>query len=269
MGSAVALAALLACSPMVMTARSTQAAAAETGKSMKKSMKKDMKNQSYNPRNFSGVWETELKMFPKDQPHILGPLVHKPPFTKAGMHQYELNVKFNAAGDVTNCDPYGVTRNFFTPRPFEIIYDKDGSRILQHWEYYDNWRTIWMDGRKKPANFSADFRGFSTGHWDGNTLVVKSSGYNGLQFLAWNGIPLSTEMHQTERWTRISKNILKIVFTFNDPKYYTKPWHLTYYAKREPTWQLIARPCTLTELQAWDKLGHKDGLPGLEYKGPR
>lgn len=260
-GSAVALAALLACSPMV----AGQSAGSAAHPSMNKNAKK-MGHSSYNPRDFSGVWNPIPKMQPKDQVVGFGRLTLLPPFTAAGKAQYETNKKFIAAGDVTDCDPYGTARNFFTPRPFEVMNSKD--RVIQHFEYYSDWRQIWTDGRKKPADWDPDFMGFSTARWDGNTWVVESSGYNGLQFLTWEGLPLSTEMHQTERWQRISKDMLKIDFTFNDPKYYSKPWHITYYWEKKP-WTLDARPCTLAELKAWDKLGHKADLPGLEYKGPR
>ena len=257
--SAVALAALLACSPFV-AGQSDHSTAT----------KSNAKNQPYDAHDFSGVWDPAPYMQPKDgevnpldlsgHPKIL------PPFTPEGKAKYEANAKFIAAGDVTNCDPYGTARNYFTPRPFEIIKAKD--RLLQHFEYYDNWREIWTDGRGVPDDFDPDYMGYSTGKWEGDAFVVDSVDYNGKQFLTWQGLPLSTAMHQTERWQRVNHDTLKIYFTFDDPKMYTQPWHITYFYKLKD-WTLDARACTIEELKAWDQVGQRDKLPGLNYGGTR
>lgn len=255
MGAAVALATLLACSPFV----AGQGNSSPTTKS-------NTKNLSYDAHDFSGVWDPAPYMQPKGEVVAFGTLKVLPPFTPAGRTKYEANVKFIAAGDVTNCDPYGTARNYFTPRPFEVIKAKD--RLLQHFEYYDNWREIWTDGRTMPDDFDPDFMGYSTGKWEGDAFVVDSSGYNGLQFLTWQGLPQSTAMHQTERWQRVDHDTLKIYFTFDDPKMYTHPWHITYFYKLKD-WTLDAHPCTIEELKAWDQVGHRDKLPGLNYGGNR
>src|ERR1043166_3880430 len=120
---------------------------AQTG-GQQNTAKNDAKNQGFDPHDFSGVWNPAPFMQPKGEvnPLDLGgnpnPL---PPFTPAGQAKYEKNKKFVAAGAVLDCDPFGVAKNFFTPRPFEVI--KAADRMLQHFEYYDNWREIWTDGR--------------------------------------------------------------------------------------------------------------------------
>jgi len=222
---------------------------------------------AFDPRDFSGVWNPAPLLQPKGEvnPLDLGgnpnPL---PPFSAVGMTKYQANKKFIDAGDVLDCDPYGTARNFFTPRPFENI--KAGNRLLQHFEYYDNWREIWTDGRKFPDDLEPDYMGYSVGSWDGSTFVVESKGYNGKQFLTWQGFPLSPQMHQTERWQRIDHDTLKIVFTFDDPTMYSKPWTITYFYKLKD-WALDAHPCTISALKQYDdKVSHKDNLPGRDYQ---
>jgi hypothetical protein len=252
--SLLAFATVLALSPAVL---------AQTGHS--ETTKAATKDQPYDPRDFSGVWDTAPYMQPKGEVNPLdlsGHLTLLPPFTPEGQAKYDANVKFIAAGAVNSCDPYGTARNYFTPRPFEIIKAKD--RVLQHWEYYDNWREIWTDGRAVPNDIDPDFMGYSTGKWDGDTFVVDSVAYNGKQFLTWQGLPLSEAMHQTERWQRIDHDTLKVYFTFDDPKMYAQPWHITYFYKLK-NWTLDAHPCTIEQLKEWDKVGHKDKLPGLDY----
>jgi hypothetical protein len=218
--------------------------------------------QPNDPRSFAGVWNPAPYMQPKgevDPLDLSGHLKLLPPFTAEGQAAYEANVKFNAAGDVTPCYPYGTARNYFTPRPLEIIMVRD--RVIEHFEYYDEWREIWTDGRGFPADPEPDFMGYSIGKWEGDTFVVESKDYNGKQFLTWEGIPLSTSMRLTERWTRVDADTLKIFFTFDDPKMYTKPWNITFFWKLHRDWQLDAHPCTIDQLTEWDKkMGNVDGL---------
>jgi hypothetical protein len=230
--------------------------------------KAETKAQPFNPRDFSGVWNPAPFMQPKEEVNPLDLSGHPkilPPFTPEGQANYEANVKFIAAGAVKPCYPYGTARNYFTPRPFEIIMA--GDRVIQHFEYYDDWREIWTDGRGFPQDPEPDFMGYSIGKWEADTFVVESKDYNGKQFLTWQGLPLSPAMDQTERWTRIAPDTLRIVLTFNDPKMYTKAWTITYFWKLRRDWQLDAHPCTIDQLTEWDqKMGHVDQLPGLDYK---
>ena len=225
---------------------------------------------AFNPRDLTGVWNLVPAMQPKNEPPVAAKVEFSkddplPPFTPLGKAKYEANVKFIDAGAVLDCDPYGTARNFFTPRPFEILLTHD--RVLQHYEYYDNWRQIWTDGRKIPADAEPDYMGYSVGHWEGDVFVVESAAYNGKQFLSWSGLPISESMHQTERWQRIDADTLKIVFTFNDPKMYSKPWTVNAFWKLKKDWELDAHPCTLSELKEYDeRLNHTDKLPGRDYK---
>ena len=233
--------------------------------------KASAKSQPYDPHDFSGIWNPSPAMQPKGEvnPLDLGgnpnPL---PPFTAVGLAKYEANKKFIARGAVLDCDPYGTARNFFTPRPFENIDSRN--RLLQHFEYYDNWREIWTDGRNFPDDLEPSFMGYSIGKWEGDTFVVQSQGYNGKQFLTWQGFPLSPSMHQTERWQRVDHDTLKIVFTFDDPVMYAKPWHITYFYKLKPTWVLDAQPCTLSALREYEeRITNVDKLPGNGYKNQK
>lgn len=229
--------------------------------------KSGAKSATFNPHDFTGVWNPAPGMQPKGEVHPLDLGGHPdplPPFNSAGQAKYLANKKFIDAGDVLDCDPYGTARNFFTPRPFENIQARD--RLIQHFEYYDNWREIWTDGRDFPADMEPDFMGYSIGKWDGDVFVVESRGYNGKQFLTWQGFPLTESMHQTERWQRVDHDTLKIIFTFDDPGAYSKPWSITYFYKLT-NWILDAHPCTISELKKYDEdVNHRDNLPGRDYK---
>jgi hypothetical protein len=229
--------------------------------------KADAKSKDFDPHDFSGIWNPAVAVQPKGQVNLFDLTDHpnpQPPFSPAGQEKFKANLKFIDAGAVLDCDPYGVARNFFTPRPFENINSRD--RLLQHFEFYDNWREIWTDGRSFPEDLEPDYMGYSIGKWEGDTFVVSSQGYNGKQFLTWSGYPISPSLHQTERWQRVDHDTLKIVFTFDDPTYYSRPWSATFLWKLKSDWVLDAHPCTLSALKRYEKgISNKDNLPGNGY----
>ena len=257
LGYAAALTAVLGLT-LIMRAHAGQSAQAT----------KSADTQRSEMRDFSGVWDPAPYMQPKGEVNPLDLSGHPsplPPFTAWGKEKYEANAKFIGAGAVLDCDPFGVSRNYFTPRPFEIIQARD--RLVQHFEYYDNWREIWTDGRKFPADLEPDYMGYSIARWEGDTFVVDSTGYNGKQFLTWQGYPITESLHQTERWQRVAPDTLKIFFTFEDPKAYSQPWSITFFYKLKKDWVLDAHPCTLSAIKEYDdKLNHRDNLPGGDYK---
>lgn len=225
------------------------------------------KAQSFDSHDFNGVWDTAPYMQPRNEVHPFGgpPGTPPPPFTPEGKAKNEGNIKFIESGAVLDCDPLGTSRALFSPRPFEIFMTHD--RVLQHFEYYDNWREIWTNGRKfDPDVMDPSYMGYSTGKWDGDAFVVDVVGYNGKTFLSSSGLPLSDAMHQTERWQRVDHDTLRIIVTLEDPKMYSKPWTVTYFYKLKD-WKLNAIPCTMSGNREWDqKMGHVDQLPGLDYK---
>jgi len=101
---------------------------------------------------------------------------------------------------------------------------------------------------------------------EGDTFVVDSRGYNGKQFLTWQGFPLSESMHQTERWQRVDHDTLKIV-SRSRPKDVFEAVTITYFYKLMSNWVLDAHPCTLAAIKEYDeRINHADHLPGRDYK---
>ena len=100
-------------------------------------------------------------------------------------------------------------------------------RILQIYEGGAHmWRVIWMDGRSHPQGdtLNLNYLGDSIGHWEGDSLVVDVVGFNEKSWLDAAGHPHTDQLHVTERYTRISDNLLHYQTTIDDPGAYTKPW---------------------------------------------
>jgi len=256
LGSALALAAVLALLA-VARAQTDRSGAAKT----------NAKPGAFDAHDLTGVWNPAPYLQPKGEVNpedLSGHPDPLPPFTPAGQARYLANAKFIAAGAVLDCDPFGTARNFFTPRPFEVLAARD--RLVQHFEYYDNWREIWTDGRKIPSDADPEFMGYSIGRWEGDAFIVDSAAYNGKAFLSWQGYPISESMHQTERWQRLDQDTLKIVITFDDPQNYAHPWSITGFWKWKKDWALDAHPCTLSAIKEYDeRVNNADKLPGRDY----
>ena len=85
-------------------------------------------------------------------------------------------------------------------------------------------RTVYMDGRSHPDNFSPTNYGHSIGWWDGDTLVIDTIGFNEDFWFERRGLPHSEHLHMLERLTRTSKNTMEYRVTIDDPTVYTAPY---------------------------------------------
>jgi len=192
-----------------------------------------VEGHAFNPKDFSGIWGNNGIPFD---------FKTKPPFTEYGKKLWEATqaevkhpgVPATNGGEggkdpMMHCDPLGYPRALQYNYGMEFIVLPD--RILQMFEWGGYHRTIWTDGRKLPADPpQSRWFGYAVGHWDGNTLVVESNGYEDRSWIdedrpsRQRGIPHSDEMTVTERWTRPNYGTLNDEMTINDPKVFTKPW---------------------------------------------
>jgi hypothetical protein len=89
------------------------------------------------------------------------------------------------------------------------------------------YRQIWMDGRALEPDPNPSWMGYSVGRWDGETLVVESSGFHAGSWLDRVGHPHTEQLHVTERYRRPKFGALEIEATFSDPGAYARPWTVT------------------------------------------
>ncbi len=127
----------------------------------------------------------------------------------------------------TRCLPPGGPRLFQTPHGFQFIEQPQLGRILILSGGGDrNWRVIYTDGRPQGQadEVVRSYYGNSIGHWDKDTLVVDSIGYNEKFWFTNGGLPHTEALHLTERFSRPDLNTLKYEVTVDDPNAYTRPW---------------------------------------------
>jgi hypothetical protein len=88
-----------------------------------------------------------------------------------------------------------------------------------------SWRVIYMDGRPHPKDLRPTFLGHSVGHWEGETLVIDTVGFNEKQWVV-GAYPTTEQLHMTERISRPNLVTLSYEATIDDPGAYTKPWSM-------------------------------------------
>jgi hypothetical protein len=127
----------------------------------------------------------------------------------------------------SRCLPPGGPRQFQTPNGFQFIEQPELGRILVLLGGGDrNWRVIYTDGRAQGQgdDLVLTYYGTSVGHWEKDTLVVDSAGFNERFWMSSSGLPHTEALDLTERFSRPDLNTLKYEVTVNDPRTYTRPW---------------------------------------------
>jgi len=173
--------------------------------------------------DLSGIWIAEDQKFfmnlANDRKEDDVPLL---PWARALQRQREKDI--HRDDPLGRCLPQGVPRiNTNGMFPFKIIQTPGLVVIL--YEQLNLFRQVFMDGRKLVSNPNPAWLGYSTGKWDGDTLVIETSGFNDQTWLdTEKGHPATESLHVTERFRRKDFGNLEVQATIDDPKAYSKPW---------------------------------------------
>jgi len=142
-----------------------------------------------------------------------------------------------------HCLPLGLTQLHLHPQPRKIIQTPGVVVIL--YEAQGGVRQIFTDGRSLPTNDPQPWwYGYSVGKWEGDTLVVQTTGFRDDVWLDVNGSPLTGTGKLTERFRRPNFGTLEIIVTVEDPKVYTKPFTFRINQRIMPDTDLIEFICS-------------------------
>ena len=120
-----------------------------------------------------------------------------------------------------NCLPTGVPRH--APYPWKIVETPQYIYFLFEGNIH-SYRQIFMDGRKHPADPNPTWFGHSVGHWENDTLVIDTVGFNDIFWFDFVGHPHTEKLHTVERYTRTSMATLAEEVTIDDPATYKHPF---------------------------------------------
>jgi hypothetical protein len=146
-----------------------------------------------------------------------------------------------ATDPTLSCAPPGYPRLLLYHFPFEILQLPD--RVVMIFEFHHFVREIFTDGRKHPPDLDPTYMGNAIGHWDGDTLVVDTIGFNDKTWLDQVGHPHSDALHLTERIRRVDAKTLEDDITIDDPKTFTHPWSGRQIYDLKPTWTIAEYIC--------------------------
>ena len=160
-----------------------------------------------------------------------------PPLTPAYAKIFEQHLEDAAAGHPTgdptaNCLPPGMPRLMTMTYPMEITMSPD--RIMVYGEWDEQIRRIFMDGRPLPTDPEPTYNGESSGHWEGNFLLVTSYGFRDDTNMEASGLPKSDQAIAYERIWLADDDTLRDEFTLVDPIAFARPWTVTKTYKRAP-----------------------------------
>jgi hypothetical protein len=135
----------------------------------------------------------------------------------------------------------GIPRATYMPFPFQIIQNQRA--VFMAYEYAGAVRDIYFNDPGPPETDT--WMGQSVGKWEGDTLVVVTTGFNDQTWLDRSGTHHSTKLKVTERFTMTSPNHIQYEATLEDPEVFTEPWKiaLPLYRRMEPDARLMDFKC--------------------------
>ena len=146
------------------------------------------------------------------------------------------------------CLPMGLMQLHLHPQPRKIV--QTPGLILIMYEGNEGLRQIFTDGRPLPTpgdELQPWWYGYSTGRWEGDTLVVETVGFRDDVWLDVLGSPLTSSGKMTERFRRLNFGTLQIEVTIEDPMAYKQPFTLRVNQRLFPDAELIEFICNENE----------------------
>jgi len=135
----------------------------------------------------------------------------------------------------------GIPRAMYMPYPFQIV--QSTNKIQLAYTFANAARTIHLDKVEGPPDDT--YMGHSVGRWEGDTLVVDVTSFNGKNWFDRAGNFHSAALKLVERYTPITPDVIHYEVTIEDPDVFTRPWKISMplYRRLEPNAQLLEYPC--------------------------
>lgn len=221
------------------------------GASLTAQESKESKPAAAPAHDLSGVWN--MRATPAQRRYINSTWSQEgPAMTPWEQQQYEATKPSNGPRThslketddpvLKSCLPPGTPRIYLQPFPMEIVQTPKETLLL--YEYDHTVRRVFTDGRKHPDDLTPTYGGDSIGHWDGDTFVVDTVGFNDKTWLDRDGHGHSDELHVIERFHRTDHDNMQIDITMEDPKALAKPWTAQLNFQLKPSWDVMEQVCT-------------------------
>jgi len=154
-----------------------------------------------------------------------------------------------------HCLPLHPIQLHTHPQPRKIVQTPD--LLLLMYEANDGRREIFMDGRTLPTgDVQPWWYGYSIGRWEGDTLVVESTGFRDQSWIDEHGTPATDRLRLTERLRRPDFGTLEIQISVEDPRTFSRPFTFTLQQRLMPETDLIEFVCGENNLSASRLVGN-------------
>jgi hypothetical protein len=141
----------------------------------------------------------------------------------------------------TYCMPPNFPRAWTLPQHIRVV-QTPSMMVLLH-EFNGAYREIYLDGRPLPENPNPTWNGYSTGRWEGDTLVIETNGIRDDMWLDIQGSPVTESARVTERLKRSSFGLMQVEIAVNDPKAYTRLWSVSIEMAVQVDTQMLEEIC--------------------------
>ena len=121
----------------------------------------------------------------------------------------------------------------YAQRGYELVQTPGYVVMMLNWGHFH--RRIPLDNRPRPGADAKFWMGIPRGRWDGDTLVIESTNFNGKMWLDSVGNFVSENVRVVERLRLVEANTMDYDVTINDPTVFTQPWTLSYRLRRAGT----------------------------------
>ena len=152
--------------------------------------------------------------------------------------------EYNLDGPYMRCLPLGPGDIFV--HAFRIMQSPTMVALLYN-GLVDGYRQIFLDGRELPKDPNPTWRGYSVGHWEGETLVIETVGFNDVGWLDQVGHPRSESLRVTERFRRIDFGHMQFQITFDDPETLARPLSISLPVNYMPDTEMQESICNENE----------------------
>jgi hypothetical protein len=149
------------------------------------------------------------------------------------------------------CITRGVPGGMF-PAGYNNAYQivQSPGYVVIFYEMIHEAHIIPLDPRAHLPQDVRQWNGDSLGRWEGNTLVVDTTNYNGKGWITTSaasgrikGIPQSKALHVIERFTRVDPDTISYEVTIEDPNMYSKPWKVAFPLHRDENYRIYEYAC--------------------------
>lgn len=190
--------------------------------------------------DWRGIWQPFFGRVTEDEPQLKGRYLE---FYEEQVALVEADPSYEIPERISNCEPPGMPYMMTMPYSLEFLFTP--GKIVVNQEALMQTRRIFTDGRPLPADMDPTYFGYSVGRWEGDSLIVETTGLRAGQRLGRRGITNSEQLtiHERIYLSQDDADILNVDFTYVDPEVLEAPWHQAYQFRRDRTWDIIEYVC--------------------------